>query len=261
MPDAPDYSIIIPAYNEANQLPSTLKAILSAMSAVPERGELIVVDNNSKDNTAQVAEQHGATVVFEPINMISRARNAGARAATSPVLVFIDADTRPSAELLSATLEHMARDDRAGGGAQVQLDPPPNRLTRQLAALWNWTSRQMSYPAGSYFFCRRDAFEAVGGFNESLYASEEIWLARALKRWGRKQRPKKKLHVIEIPVVTSARKLDNGPKLYGMLLLMLIFPFAVRFKRLCGYWYKREDFETPTGSQGDIAPGGSPEGG
>lgn len=243
MTDTPDYSIIIPAYNEAAQLPITLPAIRAAMSGVDARGELIVVDNNSKDATAQVAAQHGATVVFEPINMISKARNAGARAAQSTILIFVDADTRPSAELLSATLKQMARDDRTGGGAEVQLDPPPNWLTRKLAGLWNWTSRQMSYPAGSYFFCRRDAFEAVGGFSESLYASEEIWLARALKRWGRKQRPKKKLHVIEIPVITSARKLDNGPKLYGMLFLMLIFPFAVRFKSLCGYWYKRDEVD------------------
>lgn len=241
MSDAPDYSIIIPAYNEAIQLPSTLPAIHSAMSSVPGRGEVIVVDNNSKDDTASVAKRHGATVVFEPVNNIGKARNAGAKAAQSQVLIFVDADTRPSSELLCATIEHMTRDDRVGGGAEVELDPQPAWLTRKLASLWNWTSRQMSYPAGSYFFCRRDAFEAVGGFNEALYASEEIWLARALKRWGRRQRPKKKLHVIEIPVVTSARKLDNGPKLYGMLLLMLIFPFAVRFKSLCGYWYKRED--------------------
>lgn len=258
MSHSPDYSIIIPAYNEAQQLPLTLPAIRAAMSAVAARGELIVVDNNSSDATARVAEQHGAKVVFEPINMISKARNAGAKAALSSVLIFIDADTRPSAELLNATLEHMSREDRTGGGAVVQLDPPPNWLTGKLAGLWNWISRQMSYPAGSYFFCRRDAFEAVGGFSESLYASEEIWLARALKRWGRKQSPRKKLHVIDLPVVTSARKLDNGPKLYGMLLLMLIFPFAVRFKSLCGYWYKREEAEA-SDEQADITPGGSPE--
>lgn len=241
MTDTPDYSIIIPAYNEAAQLPRTLPAIRAAMSAVAGRGELIVVDNNSKDATAEVAGQLGATVVFEPVNMISKARNAGARAAQSPILIFVDADTQPSAELLSATLEHMAREDRVGGGAEVQLDPLPSWLTCKLAGLWNWTSRQMSYPAGSYFFCRRDAFDAVGGFNEALYASEEIWLARALKRWGRRQTPQRKLHVIEIPVITSSRKLDNGPKVYGMLLMMLIFPFAVRFKSLCGYWYKRDD--------------------
>ena len=254
MIDTPEYSIVIPAYNESVQLPFTLPAIRKAMAAVDARGELIVVDNNSSDDTACVAEQHGAKVVFEPVNMISKARNAGAKAATSQVLIFVDADTRPSAELLGATLEQMARDDRTGGGAEVELDPQPNWLTRQFARLWNWTSRQMSYPAGSYFFCRRDAFEDVGGFSESLYASEEIWLARALKRWGRKQRPRRKLHVISIPVVTSARKLDNGPKLYGMLFLMLIFPFAVRFKGLCGYWYKREDHHAPGEVRDAIAP-------
>ena len=85
--DAPEYSIIIPAYNEAAQLPITLPAVREAMSAVDAIGEVIVVDNNSKDDTAQVAEQHGVTVVFEPVNMISKARNAGAKAARSPVFM------------------------------------------------------------------------------------------------------------------------------------------------------------------------------
>lgn len=254
MPDAPDYAIVIPAYNEAAQLPITLPAIRAAMSTVSAQGEIIVADNNSSDDTAEVAKQFGATVVFEPINMISKARNAGAKATQAPILIFVDADTRPSAELLAETLAQMARDDRTGGGAEVELDPQPNWLTRKLAGLWNWTSRQMSYPAGSYFFCRRDAFEDVGGFSESLYASEEIWLARALKRWGRRQRSKRKLHVIDIPVVTSARKLDNGPKLYGMLFLMLVFPFAVRFKSLCGYWYKRDVHRAPGEAVDGFAP-------
>jgi glycosyltransferase involved in cell wall biosynthesis len=248
VPDRPDYSIIIPAYNEEIQLARTLPAIRAAMAEVPQLGELIVVDNNSADRTTEVAERLGATVVFEPVNMISKARNAGAKAARSNVFIFIDADTTVPSDLLKQTLEQMAWTNRVGGGANVQLDPSPGGLTEKLAKLWNWTSRQMSYPAGSYFFCRSDAFEDVGGFNESVYASEEIWFARALKRWGRRQAEPKKLHVFDIPVTTSARKLDNGPKVYGMLLLLLIFPFAVRFKSLCGYWYKRDDVESPSTS-------------
>ena len=77
----PTYAVVIPAYNEASHLPATLAAVGEAMRQIPQHGVLIVVDNNSTDATAAVAKAHGATVVFEPHNQISRARNAGARAA------------------------------------------------------------------------------------------------------------------------------------------------------------------------------------
>ena len=241
MPDAFDYSIIVPAYNEATQLPRTLPAIREAMAGVAAAGELIVVDNNSSDDTAAIAEQHGARVVFEPINMIAKARNAGGRAATAPMLIFIDADTTPSAELLNAALDALAQPDCVGGGAVVALDPLPNWLTVRLSKIWNVLSKLLGYPAGCFVYCRADAFDAIDGFGENLYASEEIWLARRLKRWGRGQRPKRRMRVLSVPIVTSSRKMDNGLKMYGMLLLMFVFPFAVRFKWLCGYWYKRDE--------------------
>ena len=49
------YSIIVPAYNEAAELPSTLSSIRAAMEAVSHEGECIVVDNNSTDSTSTVA--------------------------------------------------------------------------------------------------------------------------------------------------------------------------------------------------------------
>lgn len=257
MPIAPDYSIIVPAYNEAGQLARTLPAIHAAMGGVQANGELIVVDNNSSDATARVAEQHGAAVVFEPVNMIAKARNAGAKAANGGHLVFIDADTTPTPELLRAALEALAQPDCVGGGAVVELDPPMGWLTTRLAGCWNLLSRVLGYPAGCFVFCHAEAFHEVGGFSEAVYASEEIWLARRLKKWGRARRPRMRMRVLPEPIVTSSRKMDNGLKMYGMLLLMLVFPFAVRFRGLCGYWYKREDTEA-SDEQADIAPGGSP---
>lgn len=239
MSDACEYSIIVPAFNEAKQLPRTLRAMREAMAGVLAVGELIVVDNNSTDATATIAEQFGASVVFEPVNMIGKARNTGARVAASTRLIFIDADTTPSAELLIAAWSALNDAGCVGGGAMVFLDPPPNWLTRRLAGVWNVLSRLLGYPAGCFFFCRREAFDAVGGFSEAVYASEEIWLARRLKKWGRPR--KMTLWILRENIQTSSRKMDRPVRMFSMLLLMFIFPFAVRFKRLCGYWYKRED--------------------
>ena len=117
----PDYSIIIPAFNEAAYLNGTLASVKDAQSSLAHRtGEVIVVDNNSTDNTAQIAKSFGATVVFEPINQISRARNCGARAAKGKYLIFLDADTILSQQLLGKTLELLDSGKIAGGGTLLE---------------------------------------------------------------------------------------------------------------------------------------------
>ena len=74
-----DYSVVIPAYNEADFLPSTLETLFKVLVEIREhRGEVIVVNNGSTDRTAQIAEQCGAKVVEEKNRGIGRARNSGA---------------------------------------------------------------------------------------------------------------------------------------------------------------------------------------
>src|SRR5947199_8826137 len=94
----------------------------SAMEAFAERGwpaELIVCDNNSDDRTAQIARAAGARVVFEPLNQIARARNAGAAHAAGEWLIFIDADSHPSRELFAEAAEAMQGGRCLGGGAKI----------------------------------------------------------------------------------------------------------------------------------------------
>src|SRR5262245_66406239 len=97
-------SIVVPAFNEARGLAATLASIRRAAAAFDARGwrhELIVCDNNSTDATGAIARDAGAIVVFEPVNQISRARNAGAGRASGNWLLFIDADSHPSPELFA----------------------------------------------------------------------------------------------------------------------------------------------------------------
>lgn len=240
------YALIIPAWNEAETLVCTLPVIRAAMAhAAPEFvGDLIVVDNNSTDATGQVAAALGAQVVFEPVNQIAKARNAGARRAAelkAEAMVFVDADSQPSAELLRAALRLLADHKAVGGGARVLLDPPPPFSFRLVQGLWNVFSRWRGLPAGCFVFCRRDAFEAVGGFPESVYASEEIWLGRALRRWGKDGGRNLPMEIIqEPPILTSSRKLDRPWKTGGRMLVLALFPWGVRWKRFCGHWYVRE---------------------
>ena len=235
------YSIIIPAYNEAEELPATLASLRQAMAKQTCLGELIVVDNNSSDHTAQIAEANGADrVVREPINQIARARNCGARSSQGRYLIFVDADTRISAELLSEALRRLNTGYCAGGGAVVRFEGTVSTLGKVGISIWEYISKRTRTAAGSFLFCTRPSFTAIGGFDESLYASEEVRLSHQLKRWARTHRQSFEI-ITDIPARTSARKLEwySAPQILGWVLLMLILPLAVRSRRFCGFWYKR----------------------
>ena len=200
-------SIIVPAFNEAQGLKASLRSIRSAMTAFDRAGwttELIVCDNNSTDRTADIARAMGARVVFEPVNQISRARNAGAAAASGDWLVFVDADSHPGVELCADVARVIQEGRVMAGGSTVRLDT--RELAPALAAgAWNLVSRVMRWAAGSFIFCEADAFRAAGGFSLELYASEEIELFRRLKRLAR--RKERTIVILDRhPLLTSARK-------------------------------------------------------
>ncbi len=245
----PVYSVIIPAYNEATELPATMKAVREAMHEQFVPGEIIVVDNNSSDHTAGVARAHGANrVVFESVNQISRARNAGAAVARGLYFVFVDADTRIDAALLTRSLE-LLETDHVGGGAVIHFEGPIGAVGKLGISLWERISKMTRIAAGSYLFCTRSAFDAVGGFDERLYASEEVRLSRLIKKWGKSC--DLRFSIIESPPArTSARKLKwySGPQVLGWVALMVFFPLAVRWRKFCGFWYRRPDYADSSGS-------------
>ncbi|MEM9280866.1 MAG: glycosyltransferase [Verrucomicrobiota bacterium] len=237
----PDYAVVIPAFNEEAYLPDTLRCLREVMSSIDRDGEIIVVDNHSTDATAEVARAHGADrVVFEPHNQIARARNAGAESTEARFLIFVDADTRVSKELCEKALRMLESCEVAGGGAKVVMDGPVSPMVGWIVKQWERASKWFQYAAGSFFFCRRDAFEEVGGFEEGVYAGEEIWFARRLKRWARR----KGMHFQVIqspPVVTSNRKSSWFSSMDFVLQLAMIFflPWTMRSRRFCQIWYAR----------------------
>lgn len=239
----PDYTIVIPAYNEELYLPATLAAIKSAMGQAAKqgwRGELVVVDNNSRDGTSAVARELGAHVVFEPYNQIARARNSGARVATGAFLVFVDADTLISGNLLCDALQRMRSGGCCGGGAVVRFDDHDSAIARQFLRLWTWLSIKRRLAAGCFVFARREMFDEIGGFSEQVYASEEIWFSRNADRWGREHQQRFCI-ITETAVLSSGRKIEwfTTPQQLLLLLMMVFFPFFVRFRSLCGFWYRR----------------------
>jgi|TARA_B100001179_G_scaffold221919_1_gene197826 glycosyltransferase involved in cell wall biosynthesis len=201
-------SIIIPAYNEENNLLVNLPKIKNSFESNNfSNFEFIVCDNNSTDNTSKIANDFGAKVVFEPINQISRARNTGAKSATGDWLVFIDADSWPSKYLIQDLIKHISSGLYVGGSSIVQFINPP---------LWwraSWKISNLSMPlfnltpTGSFMFCQRNVFEYLDGFNEELFILEDLDFSKDLRKYCKSIN--KKSIVIKQPSYTSSRRADN----------------------------------------------------
>ncbi len=239
----PALSIIVPAFNEEKLLGPSLQAVKAAAdSAFTPAGltwELVVCDNNSTDRTADIAHAEGAKVVFEPVNQIGRARNTGASAATGEWLLFIDADSQPSRELLSDAAALIRRPDVLLAGSTVVLDEA-SFLIRLFCGLWNTVSRLRRLVAGSFILVRASAFREVGGFDLRFFAGEEIDLALRLQKIVGRRAKQRTVILHRHPLVTSARKM----KLYrkselGLFFIKSLFrPMkTTKTRDDCALWY------------------------
>ncbi len=178
--ESPTLSVVIPAWNAAGHIRPCLDA-LAAQRAEPESYEVVVVDDCSPDDTGAVAEALGARVVRHKTNAgAAAARNTGARAARGEVLLFLDSDVIPDADLVAGCL------DLFGFGRSVATPPavatgryapePANDTPfARYKALWTWHCWQQTgaktglsgHIQGALSAIRRDVFNELGGFDES----------------------------------------------------------------------------------------------
>jgi glycosyltransferase involved in cell wall biosynthesis len=164
---SPEISAIIPARNGAQSLPALLRS-LNGQTLERERFEVIVVDNDSSDATAEVAADHGAAVVHEPIANRSRARNRGAEAARSELYAFTDADCIADPRWLEALLHNAQLAPLVAGNVRLVTSESPNSIER-FEALWrfgqeSWVKHQ-GWAATANLLVSAGAFSTVGGFD------------------------------------------------------------------------------------------------
>jgi glycosyltransferase involved in cell wall biosynthesis len=234
-------SIVIPAFNEERLIERCLQSISTSLVANLTSGfttEIIVVDNNSTDNTAILARQAGAQVVFEPINQISRARNTGAAEATGDWLLFLDADSVLNPGLLADILRAIETGRNVGCGCTLSMQGIP-WWANSILQLWMGASILFRWASGAMLVCRSDAFRDVGGFTQELYVAEEIRLSKQLKLWGR-QRGLQFTILTQHPLETSARKvvLYSAQEIAGQILRVMLHPRrTLQDKKQLSVWY------------------------
>lgn len=231
-------SFVVPAYNEEALIGRTLDSINRAGRSCGEAYEIVVADDASSDLTSEVAESKGARVIRISRRQIAATRNAGARAARGEKLIFVDADTVVSDEAVRAAVDEMNR-GAAGGGSAVTFDGKVPLYARLMQPILVRLFRVSGIACGCFLFCSRRAFDATGGFDEELFASEEVWMSQRLKRQGR-------FVVLRESVTTSGRKL----RMYTGLQVSRIFagvliagPKGLKRREGLELWYSghRED--------------------
>jgi glycosyltransferase involved in cell wall biosynthesis len=228
----PELTFVVPAYNEERALGATLDAVHAAVARLGETCEVIVVDDASTDRTAEIARTRGARVVSVNNRNIARTRNDGARAAGGGYLFFVDADTIVDHLVIGAALVRLRAGD-VGGGAVFRWDDPHRGAGRMVELGVAYVTRWLRLASGCFMFVERTAFEAAGGFDAGLVASEDWAMSRALGRIGR-------FRVLREPVVTSGRKLAQL-RLRDVLRLALRAglrgPRALREHEFAHIWY------------------------
>jgi dolichol-phosphate mannosyltransferase len=197
-PPAGTVSVVIPARDEEARIAGVL-APLRLESGVTE---VLVVDDESTDRTAEVAREHGATVLTGaplPEGWAGKvwALEQGLRAATGDYVVFLDADTRPKPGLIGALIEAAGRADLVSAGPRFVCDTVGERLLHPsfLATIvyrngppgvegWQ-PSKRRAVINGQCIVVRRDALLAVGGWglvHDKM--TEDAAIARALRARG-----------------------------------------------------------------------------
>lgn len=182
----PRITIAICTFNRADYLRDTLND-LSDQTARDEEFEILVVNNNSYDNTVAVCrefiENHPDLYfrcVHEPRQGLSYARNRAAREAAAPAILYIDDDVHLSLHFVQTAIDYSEKYPTthcAGGRIYVSFDgSEPGWIPGELMPMFglhdlgNEKRRYPSsnFPRGGNMFIRRHIFDAFGYFNTKL---------------------------------------------------------------------------------------------
>ncbi|MHB1376294.1 MAG: glycosyltransferase family 2 protein [Candidatus Humimicrobiaceae bacterium] len=207
-PQSPLVSIVIPAFNEEKFLVESLKSVLAQDY---KNFELIVVDNNSTDNTLKIAKSFGARVFFESSQGVGFARQRGFMEAKGEIVATTDADTILPSNWVSRIAEEFKKDQNlvAFGGLYTLYS---GAITARVAVSY------LAYPfwfidklfsggwtlPGANLAIRMNTFLKVGGFKTELALGEDANISQRLRKFG-----KVKLDP-DFLVQTSGRRFKNG---------------------------------------------------
>jgi len=197
-------TVVIPAYNEEKNLPACLTA-LNNQSIGRDAFDVIVIDNNSSDNTTKVAERFGAKVILESTQGNVNAFKKGMESVRSEIAVNIDADTifpKDGLALIDKAFEDPSVIGVTGTATLNISSMPLQIVCRYFYSTFLWAHFLIGKPhlVGFCMAVRTSAYRKAGGVNMHYRISADVDLGLRMKKFG------KMLFLPNLVVRTSARR-------------------------------------------------------
>ncbi len=225
----PFVSVVIPAYNEEKYLPACLSALKS--QDYKGRTEIIVVDNASTDNTAEIAASYGCRVIYEPTKGYNRAITTGFNAAHGDIIACTDADTIVGKQWISKLVLNLSRKNVVACGGLFTFHDGPF-LLRILAFLFGKLNYHI---AGANMAMWKHAYVRCGGFSSDINLGADVDIDKRLRKLG------KVIIDRSLTVATSSRRFANA--FWRTVVMYYLNDFCLLFLNRA-FFYSFKDYRT-----------------
>jgi rSAM/selenodomain-associated transferase 2 len=214
-------SIIIPTYNEADHIKTTIQRLWN-YDQYNLIKEIIIADGGSFDATLDEAKMEGVKTVLCPVKGRAAQMNYGARSASAEILYFLHADTIPPKNF---TLEIVnAIDSGATGGCFMLAFDHDHWFLKANCWFTQFNIDAVRFGDQS-LFVTREAFMKAGGFCEKHIVLEDQEVVKRIKKIGR-------FGIVKKPVITSARKyIQNGVYKTQSIFFLIYFMYVLGFSQ------------------------------
>lgn len=178
-------SVVIPVKNEENYLGKCLKYLVRSIVFWGGEAEIIIVDNESVDQSVQIAESYECKILVESNGTIGKLRNIGSSHSNGEIIAFLDADCIVSEKWVQYCLQNFEKDEIGAVGTRAVPDLDNGTWVEK-----GWynlvnASRKSGYVnwlGTSNLFVKKDLFFQVGGFDESLITAEDSELGYRINK-------------------------------------------------------------------------------
>lgn len=221
-------SVIIPIYNEVNQLRNTLDALMKARDS---NTEIILVDGGSVDESKEIAEEYGLKI-FHASTGRSVCQNFGASKANGTILLFLHADTCVPLNFGTSIRKALADDRNLLGAFRFRIDDR-TWFASILELGTNIRASRFQLPYGDQaLFVRKSIFEKMGKFpNQRLMEDYEF---------VRQVRAKGRIHIVDDSIAISSRRWKRLGYLNCLVtnqLIIIAYELGITPDRLASWYY------------------------
>lgn len=229
-------SVVIPAYNEEENISDCITSIIIEARRAGIQYEIIIADNNSTDRTVEIALDFGVRVVSEPRKGVTRARQAGFEASKYDLVAFINADSVLPEGWLDYAIEDLD-DPRIVAATGPLVYPDVNLFKRIVTSMFYMIASiiHMFLPmtTGGNVIIKRSALVQAGGFDTNIeFYGDDTDTAKKLAKVG------KILFDFDLFVYTSSRRMQNEGMVRMGLQYILNFwwvwiydrPYTIKYK-------------------------------